>query len=110
MFCWACPLWVSLHMFITPNDQIWQQLGLWLDINADAICQSEEMISLNDFAFVRFATIPKEREIYDDHGNWYRYWASADAVDNRHIMIDVYFKRYVSNTLAKPSPPETRLS
>jgi hypothetical protein len=84
-------------LFITANDQVWQQLGLWLDINADAVCQPEEMISLDAYEFVRFATIPKEREVYDDHGNWYRYWASADAIDNRHIMIDVYFKRYLSD-------------
>lgn len=82
--------------FITQADQIWQELSLWLDKNADGISTADEMLTLESTGLTHFYTIPKDNNRWDPAGNRLPLWAWAKNNDikahNRYKMVDVFFK------------------
>ncbi len=83
--------------WITPNDQIWSRLYLWLDENADGICEYDEMLPLTQVPFSRLDLNPARRGLIDDHGNglWLWGWAYQDDLafpENRFRMVDVFLR------------------
>jgi len=79
---------------ITFEDQVWGELYLWLDLNADAVSTSNEMTPIGDTIFTRFQTIPTESNIVDSAGNGLRFWAWSfnESVSNdKYRMVDVFF-------------------
>lgn len=81
---------------ISDDDQIWQELLLWLDKNADGVATLNEMLKLADVGLTRLNTIPKDNNRQDPAGNrlplWA--WAKADNVqgNSKFKMVDVFFK------------------
>lgn len=83
--------------FITPADQIWGQLKLWRDNNADGISTENEMFSPADFGIHHFDTVPRVNNRQDGAGNKLPLWSWAKkTLDNngnrRFKMVDVFFK------------------
>lgn len=81
--------------YITNADEIWSDLFLWNDVNADGVCQSYEVMTLDSQSFREFATIPHDLKRYDEHGNWLRFWAKAQRsypAPQKLFMVDVFFR------------------
>jgi hypothetical protein len=77
---------------ISRADAIWQELGMWVDSNADGIATLGEMRRPESFGLTSFATIPKVRRYTDPAGNSLPYWAWASAGRRaRALMVDVFF-------------------
>lgn len=83
--------------FITPKDDIWGQLKLWRDSNADGISTTNEMFNPSEFDINHFNTVPRVNNRRDGAGNrlplWS--WAEKDSSSNgnqRYKMVDVFFK------------------
>jgi hypothetical protein len=77
--------------YVGPEDMVWQDLYLWNDFNADGFTDPGEMKPLSFYDFVALDTIPKERRLFDEHGNWFRFWAGAESTKGERLMIDVFF-------------------
>ena len=80
---------------ITLEDQVWGELYLWLDFNADGISTYNEMTYIEDTDFTRFQTIPKTRNIVDPAGNYLKFWAwsfNEYGTNEVYEMVDVFFK------------------
>ena len=82
---------------ITSADDIWVQLALWVDANADAVCEPSEMRLLEEMKLDRFETAPKRRGQRDSNGNLMTYWSWAYDDDtrfpfNRYRTVDVFFR------------------
>lgn len=82
--------------YITIDDQVWQEMLLWLDSNADGIATPEEMLSPASVGITRLDIIPKENNRVDPAGNLLPLWAWAKndnhQGNNKYKMIDVLFK------------------
>jgi len=83
--------------FITVADQVWSQINLWLDINADGISTLDEMLKPEGVEISRFNTVPKINNRTDPAGNILPLWAWAKNLtsqtgNTRYKMIDVFFK------------------
>ncbi|MFT4929801.1 MAG: hypothetical protein ACI8WB_005936 [Phenylobacterium sp.] len=82
--------------FIAADDAIWPELALWLDLNADGISSSDEMLSLQSYGITHLDITPKENNRTDAAGNWIPLWSWATNRDkkqqNKYKMVDVYFK------------------
>ena len=83
--------------YINPDDEIWSQLSLWLDKNADGISTPDEMLTLEDVGFTRLGAIAKQNpRRRDNAGNLIPLWSWVFN-DNkqgrkRYKMYDVFFK------------------
>ena len=82
---------------ITADDEIWNQLALWVDSNADAICQPDEMRYLEEMKLDRFETAAKRRGQRDSNGNLMTFWSWAHDDNarfpfNRYRTVDVFFR------------------
>jgi len=78
--------------YITPDDEIWEVLTLWLDANADGISTLDEMVPLSDFGISSLDTIPKENNRMDSAGNYLPLWSWAVDDKKKYKMVDVFFK------------------
>lgn len=82
--------------FIDPQDDIWSQLLVWLDENADGLCFPEEMFPLAQIGYTALSILPKEKKHQDKFGNWLRFQADSYRQSNqqshKHRMVDVFFK------------------
>lgn len=78
--------------FIDHRDEVWSQLALWLDLDADGISTYNEMIPLNEFGLNGFEIIPRDHHQFDEWGNWLPYWANASTTDGPIDMVDVFFR------------------
>lgn len=83
--------------FITIADQVWSQLNLWLDLNADGISTLDEVLKPDAININRFDTIPKINNRTDPAGNRIPLWSWAKDLTNttgnrRYKMVDVFFK------------------
>lgn len=82
--------------YITAKDQIWQELMLWLDKNADGVATPNEMFTPQSFGLTHLNTIPKQNNRRDSAGNLLPLWAWAKNNNhhgnNKYKMIDVLFK------------------
>jgi len=83
--------------FISPADLVWRRLSLWLDADANGICDPAEMMALPHTLITRLETIPSEHRHYDAHGNHLRYRAQLLVGTAPFIrpfdMVDVFFKQ-----------------
>lgn len=85
--------------FITKDDDIWNQLLLWVDSNADAVTQSSELLKLGEFQITSIPLEPKVVksgfERFDESGNLIPYWqwveSSSDEFPSKLKLIDVFF-------------------
>lgn len=81
--------------YITPGDEVWHELGLWLDENADGVSVPAEMSTLEEYGISALAIVPFEYDIRDSARNWLRYWAYAfrqpASGENDLKMVDVFF-------------------
>ena len=82
--------------YISEADDIWPQLSLWLDSNADGISTSDEMLYLQSVGITQLGVIPKENHRNDPAGNVLPLWSWAKDENsnshNKYKMVDVYFK------------------
>lgn len=83
--------------FITTQDQIWSQLLLWRDSNADGVSTEDEMFSPDEFNITRFNTVPRISNRRDGAGNLLPLWSWAkndngNRGNRRFRMVDVFFK------------------
>lgn len=81
---------------ISNADEVWPQLSLWLDSDADGVSTPGEMQSPASLGLTSFGTIPKVRRHIDEAGNSLPYWAWAGTTGpapRRTLMVDVYFLR-----------------
>lgn len=79
---------------ISPSDEIWETLALWLDGNANSQCEPNEVIRIDSVGLESIAFVPRESDLVDIHGNALRFFSSAYGADERHIaVVDVFFKR-----------------
>jgi len=88
---------------ITGTDDIWTELYLWTDENADGLSSIDEMMPLVSTHLTSLQTIPRESRLTDEHGNQLRYFAKAET--NRgpeRRMVDVFFSE-VLESLAERS-------
>ena len=77
---------------ISPKDNIWQQLSLWLDSNADGISTKNEMMSLAEYQLTKIKLDYKIRPNRTDKaGNEIPYWSKALGA-KKHQVVDVFFK------------------
>jgi len=81
---------------ITEDDDVWGELMLWCDRNADAASRHQETYPVSQTPFTRFTTRPAVSGQVDRHGNRLRYWGAvyADGMtpgNNRYDMVDVFF-------------------
>ncbi len=76
---------------ISIDDAIWLELRLWLDEDADGLCEPDEMFALHGFEIESLETIPRETNWWDEHLNWLRYLAWAEGEES-HLMVDVFFR------------------
>jgi hypothetical protein len=83
--------------FISNGDELWRDLYLWLDSNADGVSSLHEMFPIEKSGLVRLEIIPRMKDSYDASENWLRYWARAyhDRGDliTGFDMVDVFFKQ-----------------
>ncbi|MDJ0840861.1 MAG: hypothetical protein QNK37_30395 [Acidobacteriota bacterium] len=80
--------------YITGEDEVWSTLSLWLDSDADGLSAQDEMITLQDAGIEQLGIIPKEKNRYDEAGNWLRYWSSnRGSRSPRLAMVDIFFRR-----------------
>lgn len=80
--------------YIGPSDQIWRDLYIWNDRNANGFSESGELTPLNRAGVRLLNTVPIETRTFDEHGNWFRYWSDVTIQAKQHTMIDVFFKRH----------------
>ena len=83
--------------FITRKDNVWSQLKLWRDSNADGVSTESEMYNLSDFDIRRFNTVPRINHREDAAGNILPLWSwakkSLNSNGNRRFkVVDVFFK------------------
>jgi hypothetical protein len=82
--------------FITDSDQVWPDLRLWLDRNADGVSTPDEMLKPAAMGLTHLYTIPKDNNRTDPAGNVLPLWAwaknKAAKGNNKFKMIDVFFK------------------
>ena len=81
--------------YISSADQVWKQLALWIDADADGICHDSEMIDLESVGITRLSITPHRVGRIDEYGNLYRYWDWAYQNGNQRKkvrMIDIFFK------------------
>jgi len=76
---------------IDADDLIWLELSLWLDGDANGLCDPDELIDLDAMGLESLAVVPRETNWWDDHQNWLRYLAWAQG-EKRHLMVDVFFR------------------
>ncbi len=84
--------------FISPEDDVWNSLYLWLDGNADGVCSIGEMTPVYESDLVRLGLFPLETARRDEFGNWMRFWSDVERVDSGGVLVrepylDVYFRR-----------------
>jgi len=82
-------------VFVTAEDAVWSELGLWLDSDADGISTSYEILSLAEIGISRLQIIPWVRNSRDDADNLLRFWAWAyvdGSLNVKYEMVDVFFK------------------
>jgi len=80
--------------FITNADSVWNELVLWLDMDADGQSTPSEMISLSEIGLSRFQTIPWAKNTVDDAGNLLRFWGWSfvdGSTNTKYEMVDVFF-------------------
>jgi len=78
--------------FITDDDEIWSDLYLWTDRNADGQSTQDELRSLEEHGIAKLETIPRESPRVDRHGNRLKFWARSYSVSGKkHKMLDVFF-------------------
>ena len=79
--------------FISEEDLVWEELLLWLDVDANGISTPEEITTISDYGISKLQTIPRETRRYDEAGNWLRFFARArDEHGLRYRMVDVFFR------------------
>ena len=81
--------------YINAADEIYSELVLWLDDDADGVCTPGEIYSLEEMQLTRLEIIPKSKRHYDKAGNYLAFWAEAyndHARRSKHTMLDVFFK------------------
>lgn len=80
--------------FISSDDKIWSSLRIWLDHNADGICEPHEMTEPAQFDIIRFDLAPTRVRFYDNNGNLLLYWSQALMSDSGQLtMVDVFFQK-----------------
>lgn len=81
---------------ITSGDSIWQRLGIWQDVNADALSQKTELTSLSSWPITRMGIDPEfKKDYWDTAGNWIPYWdwAYCEGTDKCEVRtVDVFFR------------------
>ncbi|MCJ8272486.1 MAG: hypothetical protein MJK04_24185, partial [Psychrosphaera sp.] len=82
--------------YISVDDEIWSDLSLWLDGNADGISTADEMLQLADVGITRLDIIPKQNNRQDPAGNSIPLWSWAvdenNTSHNKYKMVDVFFR------------------
>lgn len=78
--------------YITSADEVWHQLLLWLDSNADGQSSPNEIHTLSAYGIHQLETIPKQSDRQDQAGNLLPLWAWAESEQHKLKMVDVYFK------------------
>lgn len=79
---------------ITEADLIWDELRVWIDVDADGVSRSSEMHSLRSVGLTALGTIPRSRRQFDAAGNIMPYWTWAESGElpkRKALMVDVYF-------------------
>jgi len=80
---------------ITDQDDVWHELCLWYDKNADGISVHRETWMLYETPISKLEINPLPNSLVDQHGNKLKYWAKAytDQLGISFDMVDVYFLR-----------------
>lgn len=93
---------------ITNADQIWPELYLWRDDNADGVASAPEMLRPGTEGVTSFQTIPKFDKQFDEAGNIIPYWgwATSTTPPQNVLMVDIYFLVLPEQSVVcrKPSP------
>lgn len=93
---------------ITKADQIWTELYVWKDGNADGKSVRSEMFRPGSVDLTAFETIPKYRKYFDAAGNAIPYWgwATSRTAPKKALMVDVFFSilEEQSALCTRPSP------
>jgi len=83
--------------YISAADKVWRRLLLWLDANADGLCDPEEMMAVPRTLITHLETLPTEHRQRDANGNRLRYWAQCHVgtapLTRPFDMVDVFFKQ-----------------
>jgi hypothetical protein len=84
--------------FISADDEIWSELQLWLDIDANGQSTETEIMSLDDVGLTHLDIIPKENNRTDPAGNLLPLWSWSYNQNinghNKFKMVDVFFKAF----------------
>lgn len=74
-------------------NQIWNELYLWRDIDANGMSTVSEMLRPGALGIASFETIAKFRKYFDAAGNIIPYWgwAKGRTRPKNTLMVDVYF-------------------
>lgn len=80
--------------WITAGDSIWNDLGYWLDLNADGVSTSDEIFDITQSGLNHLPLNPRKSRRRDAAGNHFALWAWAYGVDRSHKrrVVDVFFK------------------
>ncbi|HKE92904.1 MAG TPA: hypothetical protein VKB34_01245 [Povalibacter sp.] len=79
---------------ITEADGMWPMLKFWTDSNADGRSVRSETKSARALGIVAFDIIPRLRNYMDDAGNTIPFWAQAERLNGKKVlMVDVFFRR-----------------
>jgi hypothetical protein len=79
---------------ISRHDEVWEEILLWNDANADGISQSHELTPITQSPVARIFLDAKRRPHVDEHGNRLALWEQAfpNGVPNRpYWVVDVFF-------------------
>ena len=82
---------------ISAEDSIWNSLSLWIDANADAKTDANELIKLSDKNIVSISLDYVETNRRDAAGNYLPYWSwvttNAKKGPKKLKMMDAFFKQ-----------------
>ncbi len=76
---------------ISRRDEIWEELLLWRDSDADATSSQSELSTIADSRIVGLKLDYKESDYIDPAGNHWAYQSTASSAAGTHITVDVIF-------------------
>jgi len=86
---------------IDANDEIWQHLRVWRDVNGNAETDEGELFTLDELEIVSLNLSYVTSNFRDEYGNEFRQIGSfTDSQGNTHQMVDVWFR--TNPTISRP--------
>lgn len=82
----------DLH--ISSEDDIWERLYLWNDVNADGRSEKSELTPIHRSFLQSIYVIPSQSNRRDAYGNHLKYWSSFSTSNGTKVpAVDVFFVR-----------------